>query len=117
MIGRSMSETKEINTPIEEEVEVARAKIKQVFTLTNGDIVAGSEVIKGLLLRGYRVWVERKTSRGNEEIGRGKISSLKIRKEEVKEVKKGSDCGIILEPKVENLQEGDEIVAYKIEKI
>ena len=103
--------------PIEEEVEVARAKIKQVFTLTNGDIVAGSEVIKGLLLRGYRVWVERKTSRGNEEIGRGKISSLKIRKEEVKEVKKGSDCGIILEPKVENLEVGDEIVAYKIEKI
>ncbi|MEO6729292.1 MAG: translation initiation factor IF-2 [Candidatus Dojkabacteria bacterium] len=103
--------------PIEEEVEVARAKIKQIFTLTNGDIVAGSEVIKGLLLRGYRVWVERKTNRGNEEIGRGKISSLKIRKEEVKEVKKGSECGIVLEPKVENLQEGDEIVAYKIEKI
>lgn len=103
--------------PIEEEIEVARAKVKQVFTLTNGDIVAGSEVIKGLLLRGYRVWVERKTSRGNEEIGRAKITSLKIRKDEAKEVKKGSECGIILEPKIENIQEGDEIVAYKIEKL
>ncbi|MEP7103812.1 MAG: translation initiation factor IF-2 [Candidatus Dojkabacteria bacterium] len=103
--------------PIEEEVEVARAKVKQVFTLTNGDTVAGSEVIKGILLRGYRVWIERKTSRGNEELGRGKISSLKIRKEEAKEVKKGGECGIIIEPKFENIQEGDEIVAYKIEKI
>lgn len=101
-----------LTQPIEEEIEVARAKLKQVFTLSNGDIVAGSEVIKGTLLKGYKIWIERK----GEEIGRGKIVSLRVMKNEVKEVKKGSECGIIIDPKAENLQEGDEIVAYKVEK-
>jgi len=101
-----------LNLPQEEEVEVARAKVKQVFTLSNGDIVAGCDVIKGNIIKGYRVWVERQ----GEEYARGKIVSLKVRKDEVKEVKKGQECGIIIDPKVSEIHEGDEIVAYKIEK-
>ncbi len=97
--------------PEEEEIEVARAKVKMVFTLSNGDVVAGSEVTKGKIIRGYKVFVER----AGEEIGRGKITSLKQKKSEVKEIDKGLDCGIFIEPKVD-IQEGDEIVAYKVEK-
>lgn len=97
--------------PIEEEVEIATAKVKQVFTLSNGDIVAGSEVTKGLFLKGYRV----KVMRGDTEVGRGKVSSLRIRKDEVREVKKGLECGIIIDPKVEDLQEGDQVIAFKVE--
>jgi translation initiation factor IF-2 len=100
-----------LEEPITEDVEIARAKIKQVFILTNGDLVAGSEVVKGLVLKGYRIWVERQ----GVEYARGKITSLRVQKNEVKEVKKGLDCGIVIEPKVEGLQEGDEIVAYKTE--
>jgi translation initiation factor IF-2 len=94
-----------------EEVEIARAKIKQVFVLSNKSKVAGCEVTKGTVLKGYSVYVERK----EEEIGRGKITSLKQNKEEVKEIKKGQDCGILIEPEVD-IEEGDEIVCYKIEK-
>lgn len=70
--------------PIEEEVEIARAHVKQVFVLSNKQRVSGSEVTKGIVLKGYSVYVER----GGEEVGRGKITSLKQNKNEVKEVKK-----------------------------
>jgi translation initiation factor IF-2 len=101
-----------LTQPQEEEIEVARAKIKQVFTLSNGEIVAGGEVVKGNVLKGYRVWVERK----GEEYARGKITSLRVLKNEVKEVKKGQECGIIIDPKVIEIQEGDEVVAFKVER-
>lgn len=104
--------------PEEEEVEVARARVKQVFTLTDGSIIAGSEVIKGTMLKGYKVYVERPSQSTKDEIaeiGRGKISNLRISKNEVKEVKKGQECGIMIDPKVENIEAGDEVVAYKVE--
>ncbi len=98
--------------PIEEEVEISRAKVKKVFVLSNGQSVAGSEVIKGNVLKGYSVYV----IRDEEEIARGKITSLKQNKNEVKEVKKGQECGILIEPSGK-LEEGDEIVCYKVEKL
>lgn len=103
----------------EEEVEVARAKVKQVFTLTDGSVVAGCEVTKGIILKGYSVYIERtklSTKDTIAEIGRGRIASLRIQKNEVKEVKKGLDCGIILDPAFKEIEEGDEIVAYKVER-
>lgn len=98
--------------PVYDEVVIAKAKIKKVFTLTNGDTVAGSEVLSGNVIRGYKAYVDHK----GERVGEGKIVSLKILKNEVKEVSKGKDCGIILEPKV-NVEEGDEIVCFKLEKV
>jgi translation initiation factor IF-2 len=97
--------------PIEEEIEISRAKVKKIFVLSNGQKVAGSEVIKGLVIRGYRVYVER----DGERVGTGRISLLKKLKNEVKEVKKGEDCGIMIDPNID-IEEGDEIVCYKIEK-
>lgn len=108
-----------LEEPQEEEIEIARAKVKQVFVLTNGDIVAGCEVTKGIILKGYRVWVERSLNPQTEEkveIARGKITSLKQNKNEVKEVKKGMDCGILIDPNATGIEVGDDIVAYKIEK-
>ena len=98
--------------PAEYEVEVARATVKQIFTLTDKSIIAGCEVTSGTMTRGYDAWVER----GEEEVGRGKIANLRILKDEVKEVKKGFECGILISPTVEEIAEGDEIVAFKREK-
>lgn len=106
-------------SPIEEEVEVARARIKQIFTLSNGETVAGCEVINGTVTRGYQVYVERPRLSSKDEIaevGRGKITSLRVLKDEVKEVKKGQECGIIINPAIEELETGDEIIAFKIER-
>ncbi len=94
--------------PEEEIEEVARAKVKQVFTLSDGKVVAGCEVTKGTVIRGYKAFVER----AGEEVAEGKIISLKYLKNDVKEAKKGTECGIILEPNIE-LQTGDEVVCFK----
>jgi len=105
--------------PAEEEVEVARARVKKIFTLTNGTIIAGCEVIKGTINRGYKAYVERPSKSTKDsvaEVGRGTISELRVNKDIVKEVKKGQECGIMLNPQVEKMQEGDEIVTYKVEK-
>lgn len=105
-----------LGEPVEEEVEIARAKIKQVFTLSDSSKVFGSEVTKGLMLKGYRVKIQRNVGGDVYELGRGKITSLRIRKDEVREVKKGLECGIVLDNKVEEeVQEGDEIIAFKLE--
>jgi len=98
--------------PEETDVEVARALVKKVFTLTNGDVVAGCIVQKGSMIKGYRVYVER----DGKVLNKGKITSLRQQKKEVKEITKGIDCGILMEPKTE-IVEGDFIVAYKVEKV
>jgi len=108
-LGEAMNSLVE---PEYQDVEVARAKVKQVFVLTNGQVVAGSAVIKGNIVRGYKVRVERE----GEKIADGKITSLRHLKSEVKEVKKGQECGILIEPKFDVL-EGDEIVCVKQEKV
>lgn len=97
--------------PEEEIVEVARARVKEVFTLTNGKQIAGCEVTMGTVIRGYKVFVERK----GEEVGEGKITSLKHLKQDVKEVKKGIECGIMIEPQID-LQTDDFVVCYKVER-
>ncbi|MEI7579605.1 MAG: translation initiation factor IF-2 [bacterium] len=101
-----------LGDPIVEEIEVARARVKKVFKLTNGQYVAGSEVVKGIVQRGYKVFVER----GEERVTDARIASLRQNKNEVKEMHKGMDCGILLDPNIE-LQEGDEIVCFKVEKL
>jgi translation initiation factor IF-2 len=95
--------------PEEEIEEIARAEVKQVFTLTNGKQVAGCQVISGTILKGYKAYVER----DKEELGEGKIVSLKCLKNDIKEAKKGTECGIILEPAVQ-FEKGDFVVCYKV---
>ena len=102
-----------LGTPIEEEIEVARAKVKQVFTLSNGDVVIGCEVTKGNLLKGYRIKVVRKEI----EICKSKIQQLKIHKNEVKEVKKGQECGVLLSENYTDIQTDDDLIAYRIERL
>ncbi len=98
--------------PEYEEVEVAIARIKKVFVLSDKSKVAGCEVTKGTIVKGYQVIVRR----GEEEIARAKIVSLKQKKNEVKDIKKGQECGIKLDPQVD-FEVDDEIVAIKKEKL
>jgi len=102
-----------MDEPREEEIEMARAKVKQIFTLSNGDQVAGCTITDGKFVKGYSVWAE---NNKEEELGRSKITSVRINKDEVKEVKKGQECGLLLNPEIPELSEGDEIVAFRVEK-
>ena len=83
---------------------IGRAEVIGVFKGTTGSTIAGLKVVEGRLSINDIVVIYR----GDNEIGTGKIKSLKHQKDDVHEVKKGKDCGMIIEPDHEFLK-GDVI--------
>jgi translation initiation factor IF-2 len=97
--------------PIEEERNTGQAEIKQLFRVKEGT-VAGCMVIDGIVEKG----IFARLIRNGVILGDTTVHSLKRFKDEVKEVKKGYECGILLKD-LENIAEGDIIETYeKIEK-
>jgi translation initiation factor IF-2 len=92
------------------EKELARAKILKSFSYTKKEQTVGCRVLSGELERKGRV----KLMRGEEELGRGHIISLKSGKEDTSRISEGSDCGAVIdmaletEPKYE-----DELVMFE----
>lgn len=97
--------------PVEKEVYLGRAEIRRIFQIPKVGSIAGSYVLDGRITRNSLVRV----MRGQQVIQEGRITSLKRIKENVTEVAKGLECGIGLD-KSKDIQEGDIIVAYVIEK-
>ncbi len=93
------------------ETVVGTATIKKVMKLSSG-LISGSLVDSGTMVRNYEVRVKR----GGEEVGRGKIGGLKRFKDDVKEVEKGYECGILIEG-FKGVQEGDTIECFKKETV
>jgi len=92
------------------ETVTGRAEILKIFDLSSGR-VAGSQVKEGKVVRNQAVRVVR----GGEVIGTGKISGLKRVKDDVREVDKGLECGILLEG-VKDFQAGDVLEAITKEE-
>lgn len=97
--------------PIIEEQFLGRAEVRQVFRVSKVGIVAGCYVSKGVIQRN----VTCKLIREKEVIFKGKITSLKHVKDDVKEAKEGFECGISLSYK--DIQKGDIIEAVEILKV
>lgn len=93
-------------------VFLGRAEVRKVFKLTRAGIVAGCFVTKGKFMRTSPV----NLLRNGEVVFEGKLFSLKRFKDDVREVTEGFECGMSLSG-FDNLQEGDIIEAYEIEKI
>ena len=74
------------------EVPVGKAEVRQVFDLSSG-LIAGSIVLEGKIVRSS----DARVYRGKDLIHRGKISGLKRFKDDVKEVEKGFECGIMID--------------------
>lgn len=96
--------------PVRKEVYLGKAEIRRVFQIPKVGAVAGCYVLDGKISRNAEV----KVMRGQEEVFRGRIASLRRVKENVSEVTKGLECGIALE-KFKDIQEGDIIVAFATE--
>jgi len=96
--------------PIFNEVVTATIEVRQVFKLSSGTI-AGCYVTNGTVERKNKARV----LRNKEEVFNGDIQSLKRVKDEVKEVRSGYECGILLR-NFKNIQEGDIIEAYKLDR-
>jgi translation initiation factor IF-2 len=96
-----------------EEVEVieGRAEIRQVFRVGKNQVIAGSFVTDGRIVRGSaRIW------RGGKVIGTDRISSLRRFRDDVREVLQNFECGIGLES-FSDVEEGDIIECYTTQTV
>jgi len=93
------------------ETVVGTATIKKVMRLSSG-IISGSLVESGTIYRNYEVRVKR----NGQEVGHGKVGGLKRFKDDVKEVEKGYECGILVEG-FKGVMEGDVIECFKKENV
>jgi translation initiation factor IF-2 len=98
--------------PEERVIDVGRALVKQVFTISRVGSVAGCQVIQGSIERGCRIRI----NRDSRTIGDYAMDSLKREKDDAKEVARGMECGIKL-ANFNDIKEGDILEAYKIEEV
>jgi translation initiation factor IF-2 len=98
--------------PEAKETVIGRAEVRQIFQLSKGPAVAGCVVNTGRIARTGRVRVLRRKAVQFE----GRIASLRHFQDDVKEVKAGTECGIRLD-NFQDLQEGDIVECYTVEKV
>ncbi|MBI5031307.1 MAG: translation initiation factor IF-2 [Chloroflexi bacterium] len=97
--------------PVFEDRLVGRAQVLQVFRLKKGAI-AGLRVTQGKAPRNATIRV----MRGQNELYKGPIASLKRFTDDVKEVAEGYECGLALD-KFNDYQENDQIEFYQKVKV
>ena len=98
--------------PIYKEHFMGRAEVLKTFHISRVGTVAGSMVNEGRVERGAKIRV----LRDNVVINDSKIASLRRYKDEVKEVKAGLDCGIIIE-NFNDIKIDDILETYTLEEI
>ena len=94
------------------EVILGRAQILEVFNISRVGTIAGCQVINGRVVRNQPVRV----LRNNRSIFEGKIDSLKIFSEDVREVASGQECGILVNG-FSDFQRGDILECYTFEQV
>ncbi|WP_456401492.1 translation initiation factor IF-2 [Persephonella sp.] len=96
-------------TPTEREVLLGICEVKQIFRIKGVGTVAGCMVTEGVIKRNAKA----RLVRDGVVIYDGEISSLKRFKEDVKEVAKGYECGLMLKD-FNDIKPGDQIEVYEI---
>jgi translation initiation factor IF-2 len=94
------------------EREQGEAEVRALFPIPRLGVVAGCRVIRGSITRNSHVRVVR----DGEVLHSGSIGSLRVHKDDVKEVKDGFECGIVVDGFTE-LEEGDTLQAFEMEAI
>ena len=90
---------------------IGHAEVLQIFRITKVGNIAGCKVNDGEIRRNARVRVLRNA----EEIYDGELSSLKHEKDDVREVRKGFECGMSFKG-FNDIEAGDSIESYILEK-
>ena len=98
--------------PVFKENFAGRAEVLNVFKITKVGQIAGCRVTDGLITRSAQARLLRE---GNE-VWRGKISSLKRFKDDVAEVRQGTECGIDL-GSFKDIRVGDVIETFTTERL
>ena len=95
--------------PIEKEIELGKGVIRQVFNISKSGKIAGSYVTNGIVKNSSRCRI----IRDGIVIASSDIKALKHYKEDVSEVKNGSECGIALVD-FSDFKEEDQLEFYEI---
>jgi len=98
--------------PTFREVTLGRAEVQAIFSISKIGKIAGCKVVQGEIRRNGKA----RLMRGNAQIFEGEIGSLKIVRDDVREVRQGFECGISLK-NYEDIQVGDSIVCYILERV
>jgi translation initiation factor IF-2 len=113
VIYNVIEDTKAILTgmlePVQREDYIGQAVVKEVFNITKVGKIAGCMVEVGFVKRGSKV----RLLRDDVVIHEGMLKTLKRFKDEVPEVKEGTECGMAFE-KYEDLKAGDIIECFDI---
>ncbi|HZV77459.1 MAG TPA: translation initiation factor IF-2 [Candidatus Babeliales bacterium] len=99
-------------SPVEREVVLGRAEVRQVFKVSRVGTIVGCYVTSGKITRNAKVRVVRDAA----VVFDGEIESLRRFKDDVREVAEGFECGIQI-ARFQDLKEGDVIEAYALEHI
>ena len=95
-------------SPVMEEENTGQAEVRETFSIAKVGTIAGCFVAEGTIQRGIKV----RLIRNGVVIHIGNIASLKRFKDDVREVVKGFECGIMLED-YNDVQVGDVFETYK----
>ncbi len=98
--------------PEKRETFLGYAEILQVFSISKVGKVAGCRITEGVVKRGCGV----RLLRDNVVIHEGELSTLKRFKDEVPEVKQGTECGMAF-VNYQDIREGDQIECFEVEMI
>jgi translation initiation factor IF-2 len=94
---------------IAEEHHRGRIEVKALFKSSQLGKIAGCQVIEGTILRSYRMRVLRE----GKSIWEGSIASLRRGKDDVREISKGFECGVLLNG-FSDFEPGDILEAFEI---
>jgi len=94
---------KKIATPTYVTVELGRLKVLALFSSRKNQAIVGGEVTQGTLKPNSEVAI----FRAKEQIGQGKLTTLKVGKLETDQVEKGSQCGLSLAELSATVEVGD----------
>ncbi len=95
--------------PEKRENFIGYAEILEVFNITKTGKVAGCRVTEGVVRRGCGV----RLLRDDTVLHEGKLKTLKRFKDEVSDVRAGTECGMAFE-KYEDLRKGDQIECFEV---
>jgi len=94
------------------EVEQGEAEVRALFPIPRLGVVAGCRVLKGKITRSSHCRVRR----NGKVIHSGKIGSLRVFKDDVREVSDGQECGIVVQG-FPDVQPEDVIEAFEVETL
>lgn len=94
---------------IAQETDIGTALVKATFKASQLGVIAGCMVTDGTIKRTAHIRV----MRDDQMVWKGPIASLKKVKEDVREVTKGHECGILLQ-NYNDVQVGDSLQAFEI---